>query len=66
MEAILAWQLAIAASLIASRIVSSKVMITVALFWTAWTFVAVWLGDGMPPIGFRLHPVTGIRLRAGA
>ncbi|WP_186806478.1 hypothetical protein [Rhizobium leguminosarum] len=43
MEAILAWQLAIAASLVASRILSSKVIITVALLWTAWTFVAVWV-----------------------
>lgn len=42
MEAILAWQLAIAASLVASRIFSSKTLITVALFWTAWTLVAVW------------------------
>lgn len=56
MEAILAWQLAIAASLVASRIFSSKVMITVALFWTAWTFVAVWL-NGL--ISLQLGTIWG-------
>ncbi len=42
MEIILVWQLVVAASIAISRMFSSTAMIAVALFWTAWTFLALW------------------------
>ena len=42
MEAILAWQLGVVATIIIARLFSSGAMTLVALAWTAFTFLAVW------------------------
>lgn len=42
MEMILAWQVAVSASIAISRLYSSKAMIAVALCWTAWTLFLIW------------------------
>lgn len=42
MEMVLAWQVAVAISVVIARVFSPRAMITVAWCWTAFTFLAVW------------------------